>query len=143
MENFEFIYALNRAVNVFNNFIDAHITRDTDVNRSQYVALMLIDRFPSITKSALARKLSYSHVTAGRLVEVLIEKQYVSMEPDRQNPHAACLYATRKGTTLVMQVKAIFNEQAAPIFTNIGSDVDFKLITSQLTVFADKVTLVK
>lgn len=139
MNNFEFIFALNRAVNVFNNYIDTHITPNTGVSRAQYIALMLIERFPNITNSTLARKLSCSHVASGRLVTILVAKGYIESEPDRQNPHASCLHVTHAGGKVVAEVKDIFEEKTTTLFAGIKDDFDVDLLSTQLTTFTEAV----
>jgi len=139
MEDFEFIYELNRAVNIFNTYYDARIAPDTNMSRAQFTALLLIGRFPKITKSELARKLSCSHVAIGRIVKILVNRAYVEEAQDEHNPHSLLLTTTQTGKEAVAKATAILGQKSVPLFAVIRDTVQFDLLREQLSIFSEAI----
>ncbi len=139
MENFEFIFELNRAVNIFNAYYDAHIAPNTGISRAQFTALLLINRFPGITRSQLARKLSCSHVAIGRVVRILVDAAYVEESLDSQNRHVVHLKPTMLGGNTVKSVTTIFEQESAPLFTSLKDKMALSPLREQLMAFSETV----
>lgn len=135
MDIFNFIYELNRATNAFNNYIDALIVPHAGITRAQFVALLFINDLPGITKVELARKLSSSHVAAGRLATSLLKKGYVISTPDVQNPHAQRLRITNTGKNKVKQVKQDFGKHSTSLFSEVKNKLEIDTLTVQLATF--------
>ena len=137
MDNFEFVYELNRATNALNSYIDACIVKRSGLTRAQCVTLMLIERFPDITKASLARKLNSSHVAVGRLVGVLSNKGYVSSTPSKENSHTVYLRVTVEGKETIEAVRTVFSRQSADLFAHVATELDVFILSNQLRTFAD------
>ena len=143
MDNFEFVYELNRAVNALNSYVDACIASKSGLTRAQCVALMLIERFPDITKSELARKLNCSHVAAGRLVAILVGKNYISDTPSERNQHIVYLHVTHAGKDIIERIKEVFGQQSADLFAHVETKVNVPILSEQLGIFTDILSLYK
>lgn len=137
MDNFEFVYELNRATNALNSYIDARIAERSGLTRAQCVALMLIDKSPDITKAALARKLNCSHVAVGRLASILTHKGYITAVPSVQNPHVVLLQATVDGKEMIAQVKLVFGQQSTHLFEHVEKKIDIAALSAELCTFTD------
>lgn len=137
MDNFKFVYELNRATSAMNSYIDARIGPHAGITRAQFVALLQIRQSPDITKAELARQLGYSHVAIGRQVALLVEKGYVQATPSKQNRHAMCLDITDDGGNMIEHVKKGFEKQSADLFAKAKSKVDITTLSAQLKAFAD------
>ncbi len=139
MENFEFIFELNRAVNIFNAYYDTRIAPDTAISRAQFTVLLLINRFPGITKAELARKLSCSHVAIGRVVKILVSAGYVDESLDPQNSHLVHLEPTKLGKSMVESVTRTFNQVSASLFAGLEDKVKLSPLREQLVAFSETV----
>lgn len=137
MDNFQFVYELNRAVTSLNSYIDARIGPHAGITRAQFVALLLIGRSPDLTRAELARQLSCSHVAAGRLVSILADKEYISDIPSKQNPHIVHLKVTEAGENMIAYVQEGFRQESASLFSQMSDKVDIVSLTKQLHIVAD------
>ncbi|HSX07022.1 MAG TPA: MarR family transcriptional regulator [Candidatus Saccharimonadia bacterium] len=137
MEDFEFIFELNRAVNIFNAYYDVRIAPSTGISRAQFTVLLLINRFPGITRSELARKLSCSHVAIGRIVKILVGVSYVEESLDSQNQHVVHLKPTKLGASTVKSVTTIFERESASLFASLKAKVMLNPLREQLMVFSE------
>lgn len=143
MDNFEFVFELNRAANALNAYIDTRIVPHAGLTRAQFVALLLIERFPDLTKASLARKLSCSHVAAGRLVAILADKGYITCTPSERNSHVLHLRVTHTGEGMIEHVKSGFKQESASLFAHAKTKVDIAVLSAQLHAFTEILSLHK
>jgi DNA-binding MarR family transcriptional regulator len=111
-----------------------HRTRGMSV--PQFRTLVMLDRFPTASLSAVAENLGASLPTASRMVSGLVSKGFVARKPHPTDRRQASLVMTAKGRSALNTARQATQDGVAGEIARL-SDADRATITRAMGLLAD------
>ena len=120
-------YALRRAqLAVFDDFIAT--LAELDLRPAQYSVLLVVDRNPGSTQTAIAAALGIQRANFVALIDSLEQKGLARREPSPNDRRSHALVLTTYGAEILQRAHALVAEHDARMIARVGADRNSLLI---------------
>ncbi len=104
------LFRLTRASNLLNSVSAAQLKRASEINLMQWRILMLLDRAPGRTITALSAAPGWDKSLVSKNIRKLTEAKLIKACPSSDDGRQVLIYPTEAGTALYRQILPIMNE---------------------------------
>lgn len=95
--------------------------REYDVRHLDYAVLKAVDALPGVDQITLAGSIAIDRTSAGRIVEKLERKKYITRYKGKEDARVKCLKITQKGKTLLRKLDPLVERVESRIVESLSS----------------------